>query len=99
MDRKTRNLSNIYGMVQSLTDIDRLYDPRKNGGSGLRQIETYNAETTRNAYYIDGKANEDHVLSVKVHEDKKSLETSAKKRGRKLEKDSHATQKQIQRRN
>ena len=39
IDRKTRKLFAIYGALQSKSDVDRLYRPRKEGGRGLISIE------------------------------------------------------------
>ena len=39
IDRKTRKLVATYGALQSKSDADRLYRPRKEGGRGLISIE------------------------------------------------------------
>ena len=39
IDRKTRKLVTIYGALNSTSDFDRLYIPRKTGGRGLISIE------------------------------------------------------------
>ena len=39
IDRKTRKLFTIYGALHPKSDVDRLYIPRKDGGSGLIFIE------------------------------------------------------------
>ena len=39
IDRKTRKLFTIYGALHPKADVDRLYIPRKEGGSGLMSIE------------------------------------------------------------
>ena len=38
-DRKTRKLFTIYGALHPKSDVDRLYIPTKEGGSGLISIE------------------------------------------------------------
>ena len=39
IDRKTRKLFTIYGALHPKSDVDRLYIPTKEGGSGLISIE------------------------------------------------------------
>ena len=39
VDRKTRKLFTIYGVVHPKSDVDRLYIPRKEGGRDLISIE------------------------------------------------------------
>ena len=39
IDRKTRKLFTIYGVLHPKSDVDRLYKPRKEGGGGLISIE------------------------------------------------------------
>ena len=39
IDRKTRKLFTIYGVLHCKSDVDRLYIPRKEGGRGLISIE------------------------------------------------------------
>ena len=39
IDRKTRKLFTIYGALQSKSDVDRLYIPRKEGERGLISIK------------------------------------------------------------
>ena len=39
IDRKTRKLFTIYGVLHPKSDVDRLYIPRKEGGRGLITIE------------------------------------------------------------
>ena len=39
IDRKTRKLFTIYGVLHPKSDADRLYIPRKDGGRGLIAIE------------------------------------------------------------
>ena len=39
IDRKTRKLFTIYGVLHPKSDVDRLYIPRKEGGKGLISIE------------------------------------------------------------
>ena len=41
IDRKIRNLFNIYGALHPKSDVDRLYIPRKEGGRGLISIKDY----------------------------------------------------------
>ena len=41
IDRKTRKLFTIYEGLDPKSDVDRLYIPRKDGGSGLIAIENY----------------------------------------------------------
>ena len=39
IDKKTRKLFTIYGVLNPKSDVDRLYIPRKDGGRGLIAIE------------------------------------------------------------
>ena len=39
IDRKTRKLLTIYGVLHPKSDVDRLYIPRKEGGRGLISID------------------------------------------------------------
>ena len=39
IDRKTRKLFTIYGGLHPMSDVDRFYIPRKDGGRGLIAIE------------------------------------------------------------
>lgn len=87
LDRKTRKLLNMHGMIHPRADIDRLYIPRKNGGRGLRQLEAaYNVAIYRTAHYLNIKGSEDHILNaVKTHEEEKPAQLSIIKKARKIE--------------
>ena len=39
IDRKTRKLFTVYGVLHTISDVSRLYIPRKDGGKGLIAIE------------------------------------------------------------
>ena len=39
LDRKTRKLFTIYGALHPMSDVDRIYIPRKEGGRGLISTE------------------------------------------------------------
>ena len=43
VDRKTRKLLTIHGQHHPKADVDRLYVPRKQGGSGMMQLEAAHA--------------------------------------------------------
>jgi len=56
LDRKTRKLLTIHGQHHQKADVDRFYDPRKQGGRGLAQLEAAHAvEITKLVEYVDRK--------------------------------------------
>lgn len=83
LDRKTRKLMTIHGMLHPKADVDRLYVTRKNGGRGLRQLEAaHTVAIYRTAHYIEHKAAQDHIINtVKTHEDNKPTQNSITKKG------------------
>ena len=63
LDRKTRKLLTIHGQQHTKADVDRLNDPRKQGGRGLMQLEAAHAvEITKLVEYVDRK--EDPIIQV-----------------------------------
>jgi len=63
LDRKTRKLLTIRGQHHPKADVDRLYFPRKQGGSGLMQLEAAHAvEITKLFDFVDRK--EDPLIQV-----------------------------------
>ena len=68
LDRKTMKLLTIYGQHHPKEDVDRLYVPIKQGGTGLMQIEAARAvEITKLAEYVDRK--EDPLIQdVRTHQ-------------------------------
>ena len=61
--RIKRKLLTIQGQHHRKADVDRLYDPRKQGGRGLTQLEAAHAvEITKLIYYVDRK--EDPLIHV-----------------------------------
>ena len=68
LDQKTTKLLNIYGQHHPKADVDRLYVPRKQGGSGLMQIEAAHAvEITKLADYVNRKE-DPLVQAVRTHQ-------------------------------
>jgi hypothetical protein len=54
LDRKTRQMLTIQGQHHPKSDIDRLYVPKKDGGSGLMQIErAYITEVIKLKEYVE----------------------------------------------
>jgi len=63
LDRKTTKLLTIHGQHHPNADVDRLYVPRKQGGSGMMQLEAAHAvEITKLAEYVDRK--EDPLIQI-----------------------------------
>ena len=50
LDRKMRKLLTIHGQHHPQADVDRLYDPRKQGGRGLMQLEAAHAVEITNLW-------------------------------------------------
>lgn len=56
LDRKTRKLLTLHGLLHPRADVDRLYVPRKSGGRGLRQLElAYKTATIGLGSYVELK--------------------------------------------
>jgi len=70
IDRKTRKILTMYKMHHPKADIDRLYVKRREGDTGLVQVEAaYKAEIINIAEYLNTKYKEDLFVNiVKVHE-------------------------------
>jgi len=65
IDRKTRKMLTIHKMHHPKADIDRLYVKRKEGGSGLVQVEAaYKAEIINIAEYLNMKYKEDQCVNT-----------------------------------
>jgi len=78
LDRKTRKLLTIHGQHKPKADVDRLYDPRKQGGRGLMQLEAaHEVEITKLVEYVDRK--DPLIQVVRTHQyntDSAVLETA-----------------------
>jgi len=55
LDRKTRKPLTIHGQHHPKAEVDRLYVPRKQGETGLIQLEAAHAVETTNLEYVDRK--------------------------------------------
>ena len=65
IDRKTRKMVTMYQMHRPKADIDRLYVKRKEGRTGLVQIEvTYKAEIMNTAVYLNTNCKKDQFVSI-----------------------------------
>jgi len=63
LDQKTRKLLTIHGQHHPKADVDHLYVPRKQGGSGLMPLEAAHAdEITKLVEYVDRK--EDPLIKI-----------------------------------
>ena len=68
LDRKTRKLLTIHGQPHQKADVDRLYDPRKQAGRGLMQLEkAYRVDIIKLVEYKD--STEDALIqTVRSHQ-------------------------------
>lgn len=65
LDRRTRKLLTINGLLHPRADVDRLYVPRKEGGRGLRQLEAANENCIVNfAKYLLQKDQDEFVRQI-----------------------------------
>lgn len=78
MDRKTRKLLTIHGILHPRADVDRLYVKRVDGGRGLKHIETsFKNATYRIGLYLQTRNEIDYVVkAIREHEEGKSQKTS-----------------------
>lgn len=86
LDRKTRKLLTINGMLHPRADVERLYVKREHGGRGLRQLEAaYNNANYNLGYYLAKKAGSDYIVqAVYAHEQQKSAQRSLIKKAEKI---------------
>lgn len=70
LDRKTRKLLTLHGMLHPREDVDRLYVRRAEGGRGLRQLEmAYDNAICRIGFYLQSKAETDYILAAAMTND------------------------------
>ena len=90
MDRKTRELLNIYRCMHPQADIDRLYCKRKEGGRGLISIEDcITIEENSLGYYINTRqeqllnevCKENIIKERQSPEEKKKMSLKTEKKG------------------
>jgi hypothetical protein len=64
-DRRTRKILTMYKVHHPKADIERLYVQRKEGGSGLVQVEAaYKAEITNTAEYLNTNYKVDQFVNI-----------------------------------
>ncbi|CAH2011575.1 unnamed protein product [Acanthoscelides obtectus] len=64
IDRKTRKLLTLYGMLHPRADTDRLYVSRKEGGRGLQQVEAaYKSAILRISDYCENSPDRTMIIA------------------------------------
>lgn len=86
MDRKTRKLLTMYGILHPRADVCRLYVPRVEGGRGLTQIAAnYKQAIVGLGYYLRYSAENKTVQYIRLLEDLKMSQKGVIKVSKKLE--------------